>query len=191
MVIHARTELSKTNYRVFQSEGREGRSFGEKFGNAISDIFRQGYDSVIAVGNDCPSLNKQLIERAALVLNTGRSVIGKTKDGGIYLLGIHKTSFDLSAFTELAWQTPKNAHSVYTYLAQRKVSVYHLPTSVDIDNPQDLISAQNEKLLSKQLLNILFGESRIIATCIPLENSHFYISPKKSRAPPVLQDFTY
>jgi rSAM/selenodomain-associated transferase 1 len=69
--------------------------------NAFSDLFGLGYEKVMIIGSDLLDLNQSHIEHAFEQLNQHDVVIGPSKDGGYYLLGM-KIMHE-SIFKNKAW----------------------------------------------------------------------------------------
>jgi len=63
---HTLTEVKKTglDYYVYDEQHQVGTSFGERFTNAITDIYNKGYEAVISVGNDTPNLTNIHVHKA-------------------------------------------------------------------------------------------------------------------------------
>ena len=114
-----------------------GTSFGEKFCNAISFAFNQGFENVIAVGSDCPSLRAIDIQYAHNELQAGRSCLGPSIDGGVYLLAISKEFFN-SSFRLLPWKTSILSEKLSDLLLGLNAQLTFLSSKLDIDNKTQL-----------------------------------------------------
>ena len=79
-----------------------GRSFAERFTNAFQQLFRQGYDKVIAIGNDHPGLTSGHLQTAAWELAEYDHVLGPSTDGGFYLIGVWQKRFQQLPFETLS-----------------------------------------------------------------------------------------
>lgn len=123
---------------LYSENLQRGDSFGERFANAIEDVFSKGYQQVITIGNDSPDLTTSDILDAYANLLFGHATIGPSIDGGTYLIGIHKDSFQKEAFTALPWQTPFLRQALHTYLKELNCEVKNLAYKQDIDSYQDL-----------------------------------------------------
>ncbi|WP_108805013.1 DUF2064 domain-containing protein [Aquimarina sp. Aq107] len=160
------TELTKKTLRVVESSGlpffvfteknQSGSNFGERFVNAIQDTYALGYENVITIGNDTPHLNKKHLLDSAKQLENKKFVLGPSSDGGFYLMGLHKSQFNLSTFLELPWQSKKLAKSLSIMIDTSKIEVTRLEVLHDIDSLEDL------KIIAK--LSTKF--SRILTTII-------------------------
>ena len=145
--------LARPVFPVFHysEEQQIGENFGERFINAIQDIFNHGYQYIITVGNDTPELRTRHIHKALHQLFSGKTVLGPSVDGGFYLLGLEKSKFCADEFLALPWQTSSLRSSVIQLMCQKAVNVYCLQTLIDIDSVNDI------QLLTKRTNNILFG----------------------------------
>ncbi len=117
---------------------QKGQDFGQRFTNAFVDLFAQGYEKVISIGNDCPDLSPGILEEALVRLQQNNLVLGPALDGGEYLIGIHRDDFVASDFEDLPWNTAE-LHEAFLHLAKAsKTQVYCLTTLADIDDQRAL-----------------------------------------------------
>lgn len=136
-----------------------GKSFGEKISNAIEQVFKLGFEKVIVVGNDCPSLNSRKILLAKEALVNNNFVLGPDKSKGLYLFGIGKSAFDPKAIELLKWKDGRLLNSIKQHADSQGLACFHLNALQDINNASDLKA--NFFLLNqrtKQLLLILWRE---------------------------------
>jgi 2-phospho-L-lactate guanylyltransferase (CobY/MobA/RfbA family) len=126
------------DYFHFTEKEQYGLNFGERLSNSIQEVFDKGYESVICLGNDTPLLTISLIQDAAAALKTGKAVKGKSLDGGLYLIGLHKNGFDEVSFQALPWQSSGLAVAFHKYIASQNQSLLVLEALADIDTEQDL-----------------------------------------------------
>ncbi len=126
------------DYYHFDEQQQVGDTFGERFANAITEVFEKGYKGVITMGSDAPSLSKQHIFKAADQLVAGNFAMGPSFDGGFYLMGIRKDHFNKEHFLNFSWNTSSVATEVRQYIQAQDVSIYRLPYLHDIDRFSDL-----------------------------------------------------
>ena len=89
-----------------QLPGNPSGTFGEQLQRAVQAVFKQGYHSVICVGNDCPSLRPHDLTQAAQALAQGQIPVGANRRGGVYLVGFTRNSLtNNSLLALLPWQT--------------------------------------------------------------------------------------
>ena len=163
-------------YFLITSAGQKGHTFGERLYQALAQTFAQGYEQVIVIGNDCPQLQVEDLLRASHLLKNNGSVLGPNHNGGIYLLGLHKSVFEKAAcFTQIGWQTPALLQELTALLQQPGEGVACLTTYSDINNPQDLQKARRNKWLGRSLCNWIH---RLVAQLVPrLPGSDFFALP--------------
>lgn len=126
----------------FSEKDQRGKNFGEKFANAIQEIFDSGYDRIISIGNDSPQLSHVEIRTAIQSLEDGIQVLGPSKDGGIYLLGLLRSAFDKQRFLEFSWGHRCLYGELKEFLEINAKNVHILPAFFDIDNSSDIVFLQ-------------------------------------------------
>lgn len=151
---HTLKEVQKTDlpFYHFSETQQEGRSFGERFANAIQHVFDKGYDRIITIGNDSPHLTHLHIEKATIALRNQRMVIGPSSDGGFYLMGLHRQDFQKETFQNLSWQTATIRQEVMELILPKEQKALALPQLLDIDSLWDVMTLTRQPLaLSKKL----------------------------------------
>ena len=88
---------------IFRKKLQYGTDLGARMQNAFSELFGLGYEHLIIIGSDLLDLDQNLIEDAFQQLRHHDVVIGPSKDGGYYLLGL-KMMFE-PIFKTKAWGT--------------------------------------------------------------------------------------
>lgn len=140
---HTLKTIQKSGLPLFAvfTDQQKGRTFGERLANAFQDVFESGYQRVICVGSDCPSLSAADLRQAKAALREHRMVIGPAADGGAYLIGMHIDSFDPEAFAMLNWQTEQVMQelTVYSFRQEVRLNAFELlQEKADIDSNEDL-----------------------------------------------------
>lgn len=107
LIAHTRGVLRRSGLPViyFPEHLQRGAGFAERFISAFDYVFSNGYESVICVGNDSPDLTVQDLHLAAAALESRGMVLGPARDGGVYLIGFQKASFDAGLLLEVPWKT--------------------------------------------------------------------------------------
>jgi len=143
-------------YFHFSEKEQKGSNFGERFANAIALVFKKGFKNVITIGNDTPHLQSHHIKSASENLATNDLVLGPSKDGGYYLMGISKKQFHKNTFLSLPWQTQKLNKAINTIIATRQLIVHFLEHLQDIDVKADIKKIiQSFKNIPVQVLSLL------------------------------------
>ncbi|MEM8999168.1 MAG: DUF2064 domain-containing protein [Bacteroidota bacterium] len=125
-------------YFVFTEKEQKGATFGERFSNAIQQVFFKGYTKVITLGNDSPLLTSNHILIATTQLSEQHCILGPSTDGGFYLMGIHRNNFNLKSFAILPWQKNSLYQAAQCYFKANNCVVLALDRLSDIDSITDV-----------------------------------------------------
>lgn len=116
-----------------QKRKQIGEQLGERMANAFQESFMT-YDKIVIIGTDLWTLEAQDICEAFQKLENQAVVIGPSKDGGYYLLGLNQ--FFPEIFKQKEWGTDKVLSSTIKDLNHID---YHLLTEKnDVDTFSDL-----------------------------------------------------
>ena len=134
---HARKVAAGSGLPVYfvSEQQQHGATFGERFADAFRQIFERGFQCVIAIGNDCPSLTATDIKIAAQKLRSTNAVFGPAADGGAYLVGLRRDVFCPGAFAALNWQTRDTLSDLQVYATS---GFFLLTEKSDVDSSTDL-----------------------------------------------------
>ncbi|WP_346880998.1 DUF2064 domain-containing protein [uncultured Algibacter sp.] len=162
--------VKKTGLPYFvQSEKQQiGLNFGERFTNAIQSVYNKGFNTVITIGNDTPHLKASHILNTITKLKQHDIVLGPSKDGGFYLMGLKKSHFNADIFLKLPWQTSKLSRSISKLQASKAISITYLEVLTDIDSASDVKYVLNSfknisKVIKKLLIQYIILEKKIIS----------------------------
>lgn len=120
----------------FQKAQQSAGDLGEKMSSAFQDGFQAGYQRICIIGSDCYQLTTAIIEEAFALLSQNDVVIGPSKDGGYYLLGM--TQLYKIFFQDKQWSTSSVCHSTISDIKKAGLSYALLPQLIDIDTEEDL-----------------------------------------------------
>jgi uncharacterized protein len=150
------------------SDVQQGNSFGERLANAFLSVFEAGYQRVICIGSDCPTLRTADLRLANQKLQETKMVLGPATDGGAYLIGLHIDSFDPEAFAMLNWQTPSVLQelTLYSFRMQSCMEcISFLKVKSDVDSGTDLKKVLHRmparSRLKRKLLAILLQDNAL------------------------------
>ncbi|MDO8283210.1 MAG: TIGR04282 family arsenosugar biosynthesis glycosyltransferase [Thermodesulfovibrionia bacterium] len=115
---------------------QRGKDLGEKFINAFSDKFKEGYDKVIVIGSDSPTIPVDFIKQAFDELDKKDFVLGPCTDGGYYLVGMKKLFSNV--FKRIPWDSSDVLNKTLDKLYSGRVKFSLLPFWYDVDNIDDL-----------------------------------------------------
>lgn len=149
-------EKSGIEYFHFSEKNQVGSSFGERFSNAIETVFNKGFEKVITIGNDTPHLKTKHLIDTIHQFKKNDLVLGPSKDGGFYLMGIKKAHFNKNTFLKLPWQTSKLQKCITSFLSSKILKIKFLEVLNDLDVKEDIKKLLHSfKAIPKSILRIL------------------------------------
>jgi glycosyltransferase A (GT-A) superfamily protein (DUF2064 family) len=119
----------------FKVLSQEGENFNERFTNSVRQAL-SGYDNVVVIGSDSPQIQPAVIERSqAFLNNVGGMVLGPSKEGGVYLVGVDRPlDFD-GIFTEGI-----ELENLVALADEKQMQLLLLEELTDLDVSTDLIN---------------------------------------------------
>jgi len=145
-----------------------GRGFAERLENAVEKIHDLGYDEIVTIGRDCPSLCARDIERAFAELKSKRLVLGPDHRGGCYLIAFR--SRDRAVLSGVRWK--QNTDCAELRRRCRPSEVCLLPLKHDLDSWADLrlFARHGDPLarLAAFLLRFIGGLNNAVAQFVDL-----------------------
>jgi rSAM/selenodomain-associated transferase 1 len=113
---------------------------GSGLGAALADAFRghlaEGFERVVAIGSDNPTLPPEIVQAAFAGLDDHDLVIGPSTDGGFYLVGMDRAH--LAIFEGIAWSTQIVYQQTLQRAAEQDLRVLSLMEWYDVDTAADL-----------------------------------------------------
>lgn len=82
-----------------------GDDLGTRMQQAFDTMFAKGYQRVLIVGTDVPSLPLEHFKQALTLLETNDLVLGPALDGGYFLIGLKRAVPEL--FANIPWSTDR------------------------------------------------------------------------------------
>ncbi len=111
---------------------------GARLTLAVDRSFQQGADKAVVLASDVPELSAELIMRAFSALDNSDMVIGPTRDGGYYLIGLTKPCPPI--FQNIGWSTSSVFQQTVAAANRLGLAFQCLPELHDIDTIDDLIA---------------------------------------------------
>lgn len=119
------------DWAVFDQEGDD---LGARMQNAFRRRFEEGYEKVVILGADSPTLPSAFIEQA---LHSDRGIVlGPSTDGGYYLIGM--TGQVAPVFSQVDWGTDRVLGQTLQRLKEADLQPELLPVWYDVDRPEDV-----------------------------------------------------
>lgn len=108
---------------------------GQRLTRAFSEAFDAGFTRVVAIGSDAPEVTQRDVEDAWSGLTTCDAVLGPTKDGGYWLIGLNKPVPKL--FQRIPWSTDRVFQTTLKRARTARLRVHRLREMEDIDTEED------------------------------------------------------
>ena len=169
---------------VYSSDQQEGNTFGEMLANAHRYLFKQGYQYIIAIGDD--GMNMDAIDWKSVLKHAlqGDCLLGPDYRRGVYLIGQSSDDFDYHAFKDLPWQTTRLLVDLSEYLGPAGI----LPQIHDLNSSIDILVAFFLGLTSRHLkgwmIDMVFSSEKVKVYDIVAFFNHPYDSSSVLRGPP-------
>lgn len=114
-----------------------GKDLGERMYFAFKFAFEQNSDSAVLIGTDSPTLPPEFIEQAFdLLRRDADAVLGKTADGGFYLIGLRKLKSEI--FENVRWSSEKTFEQTAGNIKNSGFKLKEAPLWYDVDEQADL-----------------------------------------------------
>jgi hypothetical protein len=119
-----------------------GEDLGARMDQAFRAIFARGYQRVLVVGTDLPSLPGACYTQALGLLADHDLVLGPSLDGGYYLIGLRRSVPEL--FVGMPWSTDRVCALTRAKAEALGLKTGLLPTWRDVDTIEDLLALIDE-----------------------------------------------
>ncbi|NCT10491.1 MAG: DUF2064 domain-containing protein [Flavobacteriia bacterium] len=142
-------------YFISDENTQIGNTFGEKITHSIQTIFNKGFEKVIVIGNDCLELQAKHLLDTSHKLQKNDAVLGADFNGGAYLIGVSKSSFNANEFATIAWQT----RFVFDELKQLfgEIKTAFTPSLNDCNSAFDFKKAVHKLSFSDSFKNVILS----------------------------------
>lgn len=129
---------------------QRGNDLGERLTNCFADVFDLGFDSVIAIGGDSPTLPDEMVVEAFDCLETENDVVVvPAEDNGYCLIGMRK--LHPQVFQNIPWSTPGVMAETEAQAKAAGLSLIVGPSWYDVDTPEELERLKQELKETKGL----------------------------------------
>ena len=127
----------------FELVPQNGHDLGSRLDNVLTLHLSQGYERVVIMDSDSPTLPSEYLSRAFSKLADGAEVIlGPCDDGGYYLIGARKPIPRL--LREVQMSTPTVTEDTIALAEEEGLNLVTLPTWYDVDDEMSLSTLLNE-----------------------------------------------
>jgi len=115
---------------------QRGQGIGEGSAYGFQYLLSAGYDQVVLIGSDNPTLPVTYLRQAFRELKHCDLVFGPTEDGGYYLIGMAQPH--VGVFERITWSTTQVENQVRERAAALNLRVQDIPRWYDVDSVNEL-----------------------------------------------------
>jgi len=115
---------------------QSGESLGRRMEAGIDFLLSGGYEKILLLGSDSPSLSMKMIDDAFELMDEQGVVLGPSLDGGYYLLGVCGGAPDI--FSGIEWGSGSVFYETVERLKKNSMKYFILPYWYDVDTIQEL-----------------------------------------------------
>ena len=115
---------------------QRGDDLGAKLLHAFEELRSHGYDRILIVGSDSPTLPAEYLRRGLDRLGSKDAVLGPTFDGGYYAVGCRVPKAGM--FKRVTWSSPATLEETERAFESVGWSMERLPPWYDVDTIDDL-----------------------------------------------------
>ena len=127
----------------FELIPQEGDDLGERLDRALTSYLSRGYQRVVIMDSDSPTLPADYLSQAFHVLSDGADVVlGPCDDGGYYLIGIKRPAPRL--LREVHMSTSTVAAETIALAKDEGLNLISLPSWYDVDDSASLSRLRQE-----------------------------------------------
>lgn len=119
---------------------QEGADLGARIEHAAHAGLEYG-STVLVIGSDLPGLPTSFLHTARSALHNHDAVLGPSRDGGFYLIGLRSCPDGLLA--DLPWSVSHTHEATLARLIDRGYNVAGAPRFDDVDTIEDLTALRN------------------------------------------------
>jgi len=128
-------ELAAPAFQLFPQVGDD---LGARMANVFADLFARGYKNMALIGADLPPVPLAVFAAAFAWLDEpgNHVVLGPSRDGGYYLIGMNQPT--PAIFAGIHWSQSDVLARTVEKAAELKIDLRLLPSWFDVDTPEDL-----------------------------------------------------
>ena len=117
---------------------QRGSTLGERMDAGARDLLASGFDAVVLVGSDLPTLPPAHVSEALDILSRVGEVLvlGPAEDGGYFLIGLTRSHPEF--FEHIPWGTPLVLQRTREAAETLGIPVATIPLWYDVDSASDL-----------------------------------------------------
>ncbi len=126
---------------------QRGADLGDRERAVFDDLFAAGFDTVVMIGSDLPTLPPGHVRAAIDRVSPHAVVLGPSDDGGYYLIGLAAPPAGMpvpDVFSGIRWSTPAALDDTYAAASRAGLGVVLVPGWHDVDDAAGLARLRAE-----------------------------------------------
>jgi rSAM/selenodomain-associated transferase 2/rSAM/selenodomain-associated transferase 1 len=152
--------------RNLQCKPQINGDLGQRMEAALGEALRRGHQRVLLVGTDVPGMTAGNLREAFDALTDHDVVLGPSRDGGYWLVGVRKPA---RIFDGIAWGSDQVMARTLDAARHKGLSTVLLDPLNDIDTPADLKAWQPDVCWRRPYVSVVlpvFNEAAYIASTL-------------------------
>lgn len=126
--------FQKFTTRMFLQSGED---LGERIRNGLRTLFSMHYHPILIIGTDTPLSKTDILLAFQLLEHPRREILGPTRDGGYYALGLNQ--YEPELFHGISWSSDRVFGQTCVRAQNLELEIIQMESKRDIDNWDDLI----------------------------------------------------
>ena len=147
----AEKDLSALGGAGYTYRAQRDGDLGARMEQIFADLWRSGHRHIVLIGSDLPPPPLPILDEAfaRLSSNEHRVVVGPSRDGGYYLIGMNRPTPEI--FANMTWSHDQVLAATTARLKELGVSFALLPSWFDVDTVEDLrhLRAESDPAISR------------------------------------------
>jgi uncharacterized protein len=128
----------------FTCFAQQGQSLDQRMTHAFQHLFASGFENIILIGSDLPTLPMKCFQQAyACLEKSAEVVLGPSADGGYYLIGMNRMIATI--FDDIEWSSDDVLCQTIHKLDNLNLKYELLSEWYDIDTAKDLERLQSQR----------------------------------------------
>jgi rSAM/selenodomain-associated transferase 1 len=121
----------------FKNRVQHEGDLGVRLERAFAELLRADEERAVILGADCPELDSAMLSSAFAALDSRDLVLGPTRDGGYYLVGLRRSAPEI--FRGIAWSTGRVLEQTLERARDAGLTHTVLAELEDLDTAEDLV----------------------------------------------------
>jgi rSAM/selenodomain-associated transferase 1 len=140
---HAAEPMAELAGGQFQLLAQRGDDLGARMQAVFGELWARGHRRIVLIGGDLPVFPLDFLEQAFAWLDTAaaRVVLGPSRDGGYYLIGMNRLAPEI--FSDMTWSHDKVLRETLRKINEMNLEALQLPPWFDVDTPADLVEMRH------------------------------------------------